>query len=219
MAHALVNDATVGVGGGERALHMAMGIYGIARQRLPNAAQYIAFGHVHKAQELVKSPAAWYCGSLLQLDFGETEQEKSVNLIELHAREPAAITRLPIDKGVRRLVDIGTPVHGIGLNELAALRDEAGDAWLRVFVDLDLPVANLPALVREQLPNAVHVERTRPSAAAVEAAASRPESRAPEEMFAAFYKSSLGRGNEASAGTMTLFRRLLSEEADAAADA
>ncbi len=218
MAHALVTDCTVGVGGGERPLHMGMGIYGIARQRFPGSAQYIALGHVHKGQELVKSPAAWYSGSLLQLDFGETEQEKAVNLIEVHARQPAAVTRLPIDKGVRSLVDLGSAAHGIELNELSALREQVGDAWLRVFVDLDLPVANLPAMVRETLPNAVHVERVKPRGAD-DVVETPTVGLQPEEMFASFYKTKLGRGSEPTPGTMTLFRRLLQEEADATTDA
>jgi exonuclease SbcD len=221
VAHALVNDAVVGPNrsGGERELHMAMGIYGIQKQRLPVAAQYIAFGHVHKTQELVKSPAAWYAGSLLQLDFGEVEQAKSVNLVELHARQPASVTPLPIDKGTRQLIDIGTPSHGVNVNELASYRETMGDAWLRVFVDLDLPVANLPSLVRDTLPNAVHVERTRASTAAVEASQATLEATAPEEMFASFYRTSLGRGSEPTAATTAMFRRLLTEESDATPEA
>jgi exonuclease SbcD len=217
MSHALVNDATVGVGGGERALHLAMGIYGIRRERFPKSAQYVALGHLHKAQELVKSPPAWYSGSLLQLDFGEVEQEKSVNLIEVHAREPARVRRLSIDKGVRRLVDIGTPFKGVGLNELAALKDEAGDAWLRVYIDLDLPVANLSAIVRETLPNAVHVERVRPLTAG-EPETGSVRVGAPEDMFASFYRSSGGAGREPSPATLALFRRLIEQEADATAE-
>ncbi|HLF80110.1 MAG TPA: exonuclease SbcCD subunit D [Dehalococcoidia bacterium] len=219
MAHALVNDATVGVGGGERVLHMAMGIYGIQRQRLPIGAQYVAFGHVHKAQELVKSPAAWYSGSLMQLDFGETRQDKSVNLVELHPRQPAKVTLLPIDQGVRRLVDLGSPLHGVTLSELTALRDEVGDAWLRVFIDLDLPMANLPALVRDTLPNAIHVERVRPVASESEDGEPALGPSAPEDMFATFYRGNMGRGVEAGEATMAMFRRLLVEATDAAPEA
>jgi exonuclease SbcD len=220
MAHALVNDAVVGPpkSGGERELHLAMGVYGVQRQRFPATAQYVALGHVHRPQEIAKSPAAWYSGSLLQLDFGEVEQAKSVNLIEVHARQPADVTSLPIDKGVRRLVDIGTPFHGVGLNELASYAGPAGDAWLRVFVDLDLPVANLPAVVRDQLPNAVHVQRVPANQSPVAAPQASALPAGPEEQFGAFYRSSLGRGAEVSAATLTLFRRLLEEEADAAAD-
>jgi len=208
VAHALVDDAIVGAGGGERALHMTMGIYGIQRGQLPASAQYVALGHVHKAQELVKSPAAWYSGSLLQLDFGETEQGKYVNLAEVHPRQPAKVTQLPITAG-RQLSDVGSPLRGVALADLPAVRERVGDAWLRVFVDLDMPVANLPAVVREQLPNAVHVERMRPGKPEEEAAPVQVST--PEEMFAAFYRSDLGHGREASAATLALFRRLLQE--------
>ncbi|MGE0688114.1 MAG: exonuclease SbcCD subunit D [Dehalococcoidia bacterium] len=221
LAHALVNDAVIGPdhSGGERELHMAMGIYGIQRQRFPNTAQYIGLGHVHKAQELVKSPAAWYSGSLMQLDFGETQQDKSVNLIEVHARQPSVVTKLPIDKGTRKLIDIGRAGAGINLNELQTYAATVGDAWLRVFVDLDLPVANLPALVRETLPNAVHVERTKPTSGATEEVSGEAKSTAPEDMFAGFYRTSLGRNTEPTTATMTMFRRLLREESDAASEA
>lgn len=218
MSHALVNNAVVGPpkSGGERELHMAMNIYAIQRERFPNTAQYIAFGHVHKAQELVKSPAAWYSGSLMQLDFGETEQDKSVNLVEIHPKQPAAVTKLPIDKGTRKLIDVGRTGHGVLLADLASYADQVGDAWLRVFIDLDLPIANLPAVVRETLPNAVHVERARPNAPTQETVSDAPKITAPEEMFAAFYRSSLGRNAEPTAETMTLFRRLLAEESNEA---
>jgi hypothetical protein len=151
----------------------------------------------------------------MQLDFGETEQDKSVNLIEVHAKQPSTVTRLPIDAGVRRLVDIGTPGHGVSLNDLISYKDAVGDAWLRVFVDLDLPVANLPALVRETLPNAVHVERIRPATTAAPVEPGKTST--PEEMFATFYRGHSGR--DATPQTLDLFRRLLLEEADATAEA
>jgi hypothetical protein len=85
-------------------------------------------------------------------------------------------------------------------------------------VDLDLPVANLPALVREQLPNAVHVERVKPAAAGEEPRAVAGV-RSAEELFASFYRRSNGRGREPSAATLSLFRRLLDEETSETADA
>lgn len=218
MSHALVNDAVVGAGGGERALSLAMGIYGIQRQRFPGQAQYVALGHVHKPQEVVASPAAWYSGSLLQLDFGEAEQAKSINLVELHPRLPAKVAQLPLENGIRRLIDVGSPLRGVALNELPSHVERVGDAWLRVFIDLEMPVANLPAMVREVLPNAVQVIRSR-AAAQPEAAAAPETPLTQEDLFGAFYRSDLGRSMEPSAATMALFRRLLHEEADVAADA
>lgn len=217
LAHLFLQNAVVGPGGGERELHMSMGIYGVNPQQLPAEPQYIGLGHVHKAQAVRKSPAVWYSGSLLQLDFGEREQAKSVNLVEVHPRRPAEVSQLPITAG-RALIDIGSPAAGVPLNELEAYAGKIGDAWLRVFVDVDMPVANLPALVRDVLPNAVHIERVQNGA---QKDVLRPSltGLGPVEMFDTFYKSELGRGREPSDHTRDLFRQLLEEETRAASEA
>jgi DNA repair protein SbcD/Mre11 len=216
MAHLLADDAMVGPGGGERELHMAMGIYGVRRAALPAAAQYIALGHVHKPQEIACSTKAAYSGSLLQLDFGEREQAKSVNLVEIHPRQPARIEVLPITAG-RKLTDIGSPERGVTLPELVQYSDLNDDSWFRVYVDLDMPVANLPQLVRNELSSAVHVERARGN---VEASGGPEviERLGPVEMFQKFYESNLGRSKVPSDETMALFRRLLTEEEHAGAE-
>lgn len=210
MAHLLADDAMVGPGGGERELHMSMGIYGVRRAALPAAAQYIALGHVHRPQEIACASKAAYSGSLLQLDFGEREQEKSVTLVEVHAREPAQLSTLPITAG-RKLIDIGSLDRGVTLPELAQFRDLNDTSWFRVFVDLDMPVANLPQLVRNELSSAVHVERARGHVETADG--TEPFERlGPVDLFQKFYASNLGRGNAPSDETMTLFRRLLTEE-------
>jgi exonuclease SbcD len=217
LAHLLVDDAMIGPGGGERELHMAMGIYGVRGQMLPTSPQYLALGHVHKAQAVRKSPAAWYSGSLLQLDFGEREQGKSINLVEVHPRLPAEVAQLPITGG-KPLYDIGTPARGIALNDVPSYAGKFPDAWLRVFVEVDMPVANLPALVRESLPNAVHIERVRTGAASED---DRPSMAGlgPIEMFATFYRSELGRAREPAKPTLDLFRQLMEEETRASPEA
>jgi len=195
-----------------------MGICGVRRAALPVAAQYIALGHVHKPQLITCASKAAYSGSLLQLDFGERDQQKYVNLVEVHARQPAAVTQLAISAG-RRLVDIGTPEHGVALNDLARYRDECDGAWARVFVEVDMPVANLAQLVKAELPSAVHVERAHH---AVTTDPEPVESRAglgPVELFSRFYETSLGRGHEPSAQTLSLFRTLLNEQEHETADA
>lgn len=217
VTHLLADEAMVGPGGGERELHMAMGIYGVRRAALPVGAQYIALGHVHKPQDIPCATKAAYSGSLLQLDFGERDQQKYVNLIEAHARQPAAVTQLPISAG-RRLIDIGTPEHGVALNDLARYKDETEGAWARVFVEVGVPVANLAQLVRAELPAAVHVERARKPASSEAEEAETRSHLGPVEMFSRFYEGSLGRGHEPSAETLALFRTLLNEEEHEHAD-
>ena len=217
VSHMFVDGAKVGAGGGERALHIDGRIYGVETARLHLPVEYIALGHVHKPQQVSASPHAAYSGSLLQLDFGEREQQKYVNLVEAHARQPAIVTQLPISSG-RRLVDIGMPEHGVALNDLARYKDETEDAWARVFVDVDMPVSNLAQLVRAELPNAVHVERARKEASREPDSADRSHL-GPVEMFSRFYEGSLGRGHEPSDETLALFRTLLNEEEHAASEA
>jgi exonuclease SbcD len=215
VAHLLVDNATIGTGGGERELHMAWGIYGVPADALPVAAQYIALGHVHKPQEVRCGTKAAYSGSLLQLDFGEREQDKSVNLVEVHARQPATITPLPITAG-RSLIDIGSPSKGVGLDDLAQYRELNDSAWFRVFVDVDTPVADVAQAVRAELPSAVDVVRVK----GADLTADERETLAnlgPFEMFTRYYESQ--KGNPPSRETIELFRRLLTEEQHAPADA
>jgi exonuclease SbcD len=218
LAHLFLNNAVVGTGGGERELHLSMDIYGVNPQMLPAGAQYTALGHVHKPQNGRKSPPVNYSGSLLQLDFGEIEQDKSVNLVEVHPKRPAEVTPLPISAG-KRLYDIGKADKGITLAELAvfAAKYPEDETWLRVFVDVDVPVANLTAMVRAELPHAVTVQRVRTDAGPSE----RPSTSGlgAEELFRTFYRSDLGRGREAALETMNLFRELLEVEMRATAQA
>jgi exonuclease SbcD len=175
----------------------------------------VALGHVHKAQEVRCGTKAAYSGSLLQLDFGEREQDKSINLVEVHARQPATVTPLPITAG-RRLIDVGSPAKGVGLNDLPEYRELNDGAWFRVFVDVDTPVADLAQAVRAELPSAVDVVR-------VKGADLTPDERetlsnlGPFEMFTRYYESE--KGNPPSTDTLELFRRLFTEEQHAPADA
>lgn len=206
LAHVLIDGAVIGPGGGERPLHLGQA-YAISAERLPATAQYIALGHVHRPQKVVTAAPTHYAGSLLQLDFGEREQAKSVVLAEVHPGVPAQVQLVPLSAG-RELRDVsGT------LAELQALADDVGDAFLRVFVRADGTAANLAEDVREILPNAVDVRCIRPD--------ERPGERqqtllamGPEELFATFYQQR--HGHDPSQAVLVLFRRLYGEEAVAA---
>jgi DNA repair protein SbcD/Mre11 len=149
--------------------------------RLPATASYVALGHIHRPQAVPGAPGpARYCGSLLQLDFGEREQEKSAVLVEAVPGRRAKATPIPITAG-RALRDIaGT------MDELERMAAEVGDAYLRVTVRVERPVSGLADRIRELLPNALDVsleyERD-------ESAATRSSLRSldPREQFAMYY--------------------------------
>jgi len=141
------------LGGGEREVTVGLE-YAVSPARLPATASYLALGHIHRPQRVAGTAAPGrYSGSLLQLDFGETEQQKSVAIVEAAPGVPATVGEVPLSAG-RRLVDLrGT------LDELtvAAGDGSLGDAWLRVLVETDGPVPGIADRVREALPNALDV--------------------------------------------------------------
>jgi exonuclease SbcD len=186
VGHLLVAGSLFGTG--ERRLHLGE-IYGLNPQQLPSSLQYIGLGHLHRPQEVTAAPSkTFYSGSLVELDFGEKEQEKRVVIVEARPGEPVAIESVPLSSG-RRLCDV------VGTFEaLRRLAGEVGDAYLRVTVKTEAPVPGLAEQVRELLPNAVDVAvdhpREEPEGKEDEHAARiRLE---PGELFAQYYKRKNG---------------------------
>ena len=70
--------------------------YLLDKETLPQSAQYIALGHIHIHQQISKKYPAYYSGSLIQLDFGEAEQQKGYCLITAEPGEKAKIEFKPL---------------------------------------------------------------------------------------------------------------------------
>ena len=177
VGHLLISGARVGTG--ERPLHLGE-VYGVNAQQLPANAQYIALGHLHRPQEVMAPSRTFYSGSLLELDFGELEQEKRVVVVDAVPARPASIESVPLRAG-RRLRDLsGT------LAELAALAGTLGDDYLRVGVKVDGPLPGIAEQVRELLPNALDVrlvyERSAPAPVVV------TQGLSPIQLFGEFYR-------------------------------
>lgn len=178
MAHLFVDGALLGGGEAE----VTLGAQCAVRPALlPPNATYVALGHIHKAQTLKHTPVPTrYSGSLLQLDFGERGQTKSVTLVEATARTPARVREIPLRSGRALLEVSGT------LSELTRRVDDVGDAWLRVNVHTDSRIPGIADRVRELLPNAIHVNPVYPRVR--EAAPTRALiSLRPREQFEAYY--------------------------------
>ena len=162
------------LGGGERDAQVA-NEYGVDAVHFPAAANYIALGHLHRAQHVDAAAAAWYAGSPVQLDFGETDDLKQVLLIETAPGVPARVQARALSNGWSLRT-----VHGT-FEELRAL--DTGDAWLRVVVR-EPARAGLADDVRAMLPRAVDVriERPEPSEATPQLASRR--GRSAHDLFA-----------------------------------
>ncbi len=124
MAHAFVLGGASG--GGERTAHVAEE-YALQSPAFPATASYVALGHLHRPQAIAGATAIHYCGSPLQLDFGEVDQTKQVNLIDLAPGMPARVTPVRLSSGRPLRAYRGT------LDQLRTVVDD-DDAWLRLTV-------------------------------------------------------------------------------------
>jgi DNA repair protein SbcD/Mre11 len=183
LAHLLIDGARVGTG--ERPLHLGE-IYGVNAQQVPANIQYVGLGHLHRPQELMAPSKTCYSGSLIELDFGEREQDKCVVMVEARPGQAAKVDWVPLNAG-RRLRDVeGT------LAELQAMAPEVGDDFLRVRVRADGPVPGIADQVRDALPNAIDVSVAYKREVPEEPAVSRLQQLRPAELFGDFFRQKNG---------------------------
>ena len=160
-AHLMVMGGTMG--GGERGAHTVFD-YWVPATAFPATAQYVALGHLHRAQRLAGPAPLHYCGSPLQLDFGETANDPVVNLVDVRPGLPAEVRPVPLAAGRRLRTIRGTLVDVLAA--AAAPGDGAGapgeapgsgvGPHLRIVLD-EPARAGLADEVRERLPDAVEV--------------------------------------------------------------
>jgi exonuclease SbcD len=145
VAHLMVMGGTLG--GGERGAHTVFD-YWVPATAFPATAQYVALGHLHRAQQLPGPAPLHYCGSPLQLDFGETANDPVVNMVDVAPGRPAAVRPVALTAGRRLRTLRGT---------LAQVLDAPStDAYLRVVMD-EPARAGLADEVRERVPGVVEV--------------------------------------------------------------
>ena len=182
LAHVLVDGARVGTG--ERPLHLGE-IYGVNAQQIPANVQYVGLGHLHRPQEIVAPSRTFYSGSLIELDFGEREQAKSVVLVDAKPGRPADVEFARLRAG-RRLRDVeGT------LAELRTMAGALGDDFLRVRVRAGGPIPGIVEQVRDFLPNAIDISVAYEQAPA-EPAVARLRQLKPAELFTDFFRQKNG---------------------------
>ena len=138
-------------------------------------------------------------GSPLQMDFGETEDRKAVFLIEAEPGVPARVREVPLSAGRRLRRLRGT------LEQIAALQDEVGDAYLRIELEETARVG-LADEVRELFPDAVDIAIAAPEGIR-EAAPPVRLGRPPHDLFTEY----LTQKNALDERLVALFDELLAE--------
>jgi len=189
-------------GGGERPAHLVEE-YAITAQSFPVTIGYGALGHLHRPQRVLAQ--LHYSGSPLQLDFGEAEQAKQVNVVTLEPGIPADVRAMRLTAGRPLRTLTGT------LEELSSASVDDG-AWLRVIVQ-DPGRAGLAQTVRELLgPGVVDIRVESPGPPARKRRLDH-RSRSPLEVFDEFLE------HETIEDTRVrdLFAELLDEQSDVSA--
>jgi DNA repair protein SbcD/Mre11 len=142
--------------GSERELHIGEA-YMAAHAAVPHTFHYGALGHIHKPQPAPGAEDyARYAGSLMQLDFGEAGQAKSVTVVEVTASGRRHIEQIPITAG-RELKRVrGT------FDELESREQELAGAILAVDVVTDGPAPGIADDIRAIFPDALYVKADYP---------------------------------------------------------
>jgi exonuclease SbcD len=179
--------------------------YWVPATAFPATAAYAALGHLHRAQRIDGPCPIRYCGSPIQLDFGETANEPSVDIVTIDGTRagvdirPAALTA-----GRRLRVLRGTP------DELHAVDpDSLGGAHLKLVVDSG-PRPGLADDLRARFPDAVEVvlaARDEGSGSGGEPASTR-RGRTPHDLFTDY----LAERDAADGRVVALFDELVDEE-------
>lgn len=113
------------------------GAYTVETQHIPEFYQYVALGHLHRAQNVKGTPSLTrYSGSPLAYSFSEANHRKSVTIVEAKANEQAIVKEIPLHSGkplIQKKIKNGIP-------ELEAwtVTEGAIPSW----IDLELYVPN-----------------------------------------------------------------------------
>jgi exonuclease SbcD len=176
--------------GSERKVHVGEE-WAMTPQAIPDTAQYVALGHIHRHQRVEASAPTFYAGSPLQLDFGEVGEIKQFLLIEAAAHLPVRVEAIPYE-GAVPLADIcGT------LQELEHDADRYRlCGHLRVKVQLEQRDPDIARKVRQLLPNAVVVNADVPRNDDVARVERLAAGAAPRDVYAMYYRKEYGRDAE-----------------------
>ena len=151
--HGTMNGATLS--NSEYTFHCT-DTYALGADILPEGANYVALGHIHKPQAIQGYPenAGRYAGSILQLDFGEQGDAKHVYIVEARAGKPTELLKAVPLQGGKRLKRLS-----MELDDLDRRAHEFDyDGWLKLNLKLERPRPGLKDRIRADFPNVLSID-------------------------------------------------------------
>jgi exonuclease SbcD len=187
------------------------GAYQVDAGIFPQSADYVALGHLHRAQDVPSASAPTrYCGAPLPYRFSERDVTRTHTLVEID--DSTRIHTVPIDAG-RPLV---VWEAGSWQEVLAGVEDGwHADAFIDLGIQIDRPLTHDEMTRLRRLPrDFVRIRAVLPASAHEAETAGRLDL-APAELFRAFYRDQTG--NEPDSGLVDLFLELTDHRGEDAA--
>ncbi|MEL6654996.1 MAG: exonuclease SbcCD subunit D C-terminal domain-containing protein [Bacteroidota bacterium] len=118
--------------------------------QFPLTFDYVALGHIHRAQLVGKNERVRYSGSLIPLSFSETKDEKQVWILNTDGKEITAIDSHFVPT-FRRLKTIQGSLEKVqkGLERFAASKERLLTPWVEVVVESENFIPQLDQVLRD----------------------------------------------------------------------
>ncbi|RMG78202.1 MAG: exonuclease subunit SbcD [Bacteroidetes bacterium] len=111
--------------------------------QFPAIFDYVALGHIHRAQPVGGLGHIRYSGSIIPLSFSETKDEKSVYIVEFDDSNKPEIRAIPVPV-TRRLKTIEGSFEEVKKRlSVFALKARAATPWVEIIVHSDEPKQNI----------------------------------------------------------------------------
>jgi exonuclease SbcD len=127
----------------------------IEASHFPESFDYVALGHIHRAQVVGGRSHVRYSGSLIPLSFSETKDDKGIYVLEWSGKKLDNIRSLPVPV-FRRLKGITGTLEEVqdSLARFVKKEREGLEPWIEVTVYLDRMVPELNTVLQETLEQA-----------------------------------------------------------------
>ena len=122
----------------------------IEAQQFPDIFDYVALGHIHRAQAVGDAAHIRYSGSLLPLSFSEVKDDKSVCLLDFEGQKLRKIQQIPVPV-FRRLKTIQGDLEAVKESLLRFADRPHGDLppWVEVLIETDQYVPQMDVQLRD----------------------------------------------------------------------
>ncbi len=189
------------------------GAYTVAATSLPEAAQYVALGHLHRPQMVSRAKTqARYSGSPLAYSFSEAGYAKSVTILNAKPNQPIEMSEVFLSSG-KPLVRWKAKE---GLAQVYTWLDEGKDA--NAWIDLEIHVTNALSIeeihrLRKHHSGFIHIRPVFEELEKEKAERTVNSNTPIDELFVRFYEKQTG-GAKPEAELTKLFLELITDEAD-----